>query len=103
MTQGKRSSSQLEQLEAEMVLILADQSLPMAKRNELESRLAAIRVKAGTPKPEPAPTLGDIRDEVDELADTEQCVEERRRKLRRTELEQRLEALRVTVGIDKPQ
>ena len=99
-----RSSSPLEQLEAEMVLVLADQSLPMAKRNELESRLAAIRTKVGTLQPERAPRLRDIRDEVDEyLADTGQCVEERRRKLRRIELEQRLEALRVKLGIDKPQ
>ena len=51
-----RSSSPLEQLEAEMVLVLADQSLPMAKRNELESRLAAIRTKVGTPKAEAAST-----------------------------------------------
>lgn len=52
MTQDKESSGQLEQLEAEMVLILADQSLPMAKRNELESRLATIRQKAGAQKPQ---------------------------------------------------
>ena len=83
MTQGNRSSSRLEQLEAEMVLVLADQSLPIAKRNELESRLAAIRAKAGTLKPEPAPTPGDIRGErTDVSLNTERCVEVTRRQLR---------------------
>ena len=50
--QDSHPSSPLEQLEVEMLLVLADQSLPMATRNELESRLASIRQKAGAEKPQ---------------------------------------------------
>ena len=49
---SKLSPRELDALEAEITMTLADPSLPMDKRTELEKRLEAIRVKAGVQKPQ---------------------------------------------------
>lgn len=52
MPLSKLSPRELDALEAEISLALADPTLPMEKRSELEQRLEAIRVKAGVQKPQ---------------------------------------------------
>ena len=52
MPLSKLSPRELDALEAEVMLALADPTLPMDKRTELEKRLEAIRVKAGVQTPQ---------------------------------------------------
>jgi hypothetical protein len=52
MPLSKLSSKDLEALEAEIAMTLADPSLPMDKRLELEKRLEAIRARVGVEKPQ---------------------------------------------------
>ena len=52
MPLSRLSPRELDALEAEISLALADPSLPMDKRSELEKRLEAIRVKAGVLTPQ---------------------------------------------------
>jgi hypothetical protein len=52
MPLSKLSLRELETLEAEVMLALADQTLPQNKPDELEKRLEAIRVKMGLDKPQ---------------------------------------------------
>jgi hypothetical protein len=52
MPLSKLSPNELDRLEAEIAMTLADPSLPMDKRTELEQRLEVIRAKLGVEKPQ---------------------------------------------------
>ena len=52
MPLSKLSPRELDALEAEVTLALADSSLSHDQRSELEKRLEAIRVKAGVQTPQ---------------------------------------------------
>ena len=82
MPLSKLSPREPAALEAEIALALADRSLPIETRSELERRIEAIRVKAGVPDP---PCDIHLREEVDAcVANTLQRLDDTAEQLERS-------------------